>query len=172
MITNNGLIIRTLEEKDLQLVKKWNNQQARGDYQEFNFQSLYNIKKEFEKDGFNSEKFKMLLIEIKDLNPIGLVYINFVRKGLARIGIVLCEKNSRGQGFGSKATDMVTKYIFNNFPIERIEADTDLENIPAQRVLLKSDFKKEGVLRHFRYHHGEWRDFVVYSILRKERLNN
>jgi RimJ/RimL family protein N-acetyltransferase len=35
-------------------------------------------------------------------------------------------------------------------------------------VLEKADFKKEGVLRKSAFIRGEWRDLLLYSILREE----
>lgn len=168
MIIKDSIIIRTVKEEDLSLLGKWNSQQARGPYQEFQFDSLVNIKKNFNETGFNSEKFKTLIIEVEEEKPIGLVYISFVRQGLVRIGLVICEEKYRSGGFGTKSTIMIVNHLFDNYPIARIEAETDNENIGAQKVLEKAGFIREGVLRSYRYHHNKWRDFVLYSILNSE----
>lgn len=169
MMVKDSIIIRTVKEEDLSLLYKWNSQQARGPYQEFQFDSLGNIKKNFHESGFNSEKFKMLVIEIENEKPIGLIYISFVRQGLVRIGLVICEEKYRSGGFGTNSTKMIVNHLFENHPIVRIEAETDNENIGAQKVLEKAGFTKEGVLRSYRYHHNKWRDFVLYSILNNEK---
>jgi len=41
-------------------------------------------------------------------------------------------------------------------------------NKASQRVLEKVGFKKEGTLRKNFFMRGEWRDALVYSILREE----
>lgn len=169
MMIKDSIIIRTVNEEDLSLLYKWNSQQARGSYQEFQFDSLVSIKKNYNESGFNSDKFKMLIIEIENVKPIGLVYISFVRQGLVRIGLVICEENFRSGGFGAKSTKMIVNHLFDNYPIMRIEAETDNENIGAQKVLEKSGFTREGILRSYRYHHNQWRDFVLYSILNNEK---
>ena len=172
MLVKDKLIIRTIEKEDLDVLYRWNSQQARGLYQEFEFSSLVNITKEFEKNGFDTEKFKMLILELQDFQCIGLVYINFVREGLVRIGLVICEERCRNKGYGLKATNMIVRYLFDNYPIVRIEADTDHQNLGAMKVLEKSGFQREGVLRNYRYHHGQWRDFVMYSILKSDLSKN
>jgi len=50
----------------------------------------------------------------------------------------------------------------------RIQADADSQNIASRRVLEKVGFEKEGVLRKLYFEQGEWRDSVLYSIMREE----
>ena len=52
--------------------------------------------------------------------------------------------------------------------VERIEAETDVENVAEQRALERAGFTREGVLRHAQFRAGRWRDSVIYSILRAE----
>lgn len=172
MIVNNDLIIRTIKDADLEILHKWNNSQTRGSFQEFHFDSKNNIKKDYEENGFVTDKFKMLIIEVKELQEIGLIYINFIRAGLIRIGLVICEDSYKGNGYGTKVTKLIVEHLFNNYPVVRIEAETDRENIGAQKVLEKAGFKREGVLRNYRYHHREWRDFIIYSILLEDLCTN
>lgn len=60
------------------------------------------------------------------------------------------------------------KPIFDTFPIARVEASTDITNIPEQRSLEKAGFTREGVLRKAQWRAGEWHDLIVYSKLRGE----
>lgn len=166
MIKQDDFVIRAIEKEDLIILKSWNTREARGEFQEFEISSYRNLLNSFDKDGFNSERFKILLIERTDSVKIGLIYLNFIREGLLRLGVVLCNSEMRNQGYGLKATRAIVDYLFANYPLVRIEAETDLENIPAQKVLEKAGFEREGVLRSYRFHHGEWHDFVMYSILR------
>jgi diamine N-acetyltransferase len=165
MITIDGITIRTIAAGDLPVLMSWNDPQYRGPFQEFRFESMTALEQAFAKDGFCSDQFQMLMIEAKPAAPVGLVYLNFTREGLVRIGLVLSEQN-RGIGVGSAVTAAVVNHLFANYPLVRIEAETDAENIGAQRVLEKSGFTREGVLRKYRYHHGAYRDFVMYSIVR------
>ena len=50
----------------------------------------------------------------------------------------------------------------------RIQADADSQNMASRRVLEKVGFEKEGVLRKLYFEQGEWRDSVLYSIMREE----
>ena len=52
MITEGDINIRTIEERDLKVIYEFNSQKARGNYQEFQFESFRKLQLEYEKDGF------------------------------------------------------------------------------------------------------------------------
>ncbi len=163
----NSLSIRTIRSGDLEIIYSWNCPVSRGEFQEFNFESFRQLEAEYQKNGFISEQFKSLILE-RAQKPIGLIFISALRPGLFRLGLVICEATSRKKGVGTKACKMIVQHLFENYPAVRIEADTDVDNISAQRVLEKSGFEREGVLRKYRFHHGKWRDSVLYSIIRSD----
>ncbi|MEC9488088.1 MAG: GNAT family protein [Halanaerobium sp.] len=165
MIYDRGLLIRNVEKKDIPLLKAWDNPGARGPFQEYHFSSFKNLEDRYERDGFNSDENKVLLVEEEDGDPIGLIYVNLVRDGIARLGLVICEPEYRNKGCGQQVTRMIIGHLIDNYPLARIEADTDVENYPARRVLESTGFQQEGILRNYRYHHGQWRDFALYSLL-------
>lgn len=164
MIKQEKLCIRTVEEKDLIQIHNSNCQAMRGNFQEFQFSSLRELEKEFEKDGFSNDTFQMLIIEVKE-KIIGLIYLNFYRQGIVNIGLVLFP-DFCNLGYGKSIIELMVQYVFDNYPIVRIEADTDVDNKQAQRVLEENGFVKEGVLRKYRYHHGLYRDSVLFSLVR------
>ena len=65
MILKDNLIIRTVKEKDLNLLHKWNSQKSRGEYQEFNFESSVKLRKHYEDNGFNSENKGAAIWELR-----------------------------------------------------------------------------------------------------------
>jgi RimJ/RimL family protein N-acetyltransferase len=62
-------------------------------------------------------------------------------------------------------------YLFAGYAVERVTAFTERENIPAQRVLEKVGFQQEGTLRRATFRDGQWRDMLIYGILRQEARN-
>jgi RimJ/RimL family protein N-acetyltransferase len=62
----------------------------------------------------------------------------------------------------------MTDYLFLSKEIVRIEAETNPENIASKRVLEKAGFTKEGLIRKSVFIRGEWRDGILYSILRED----
>lgn len=83
------------------------------------------------------------------------------------IGISLLPQY-RGHGFGTEAQKLLVEYLFETTSFERVEAYTDVENLPEQRSLEKAGFTKEGTVRSAQFRQGRWRDLFLYSLLRDE----
>lgn len=162
MIKTEDFVIRAIEDKDIDFLYEINTQDFRGEYQEFEFESKLDIRKQYESGMYCSDKFKMLLA-LNDKNILGIIYISFVRPGLINIGLVMCE-NERGKNLGTSITKTVVNYLFSNYDIARIQADTDINNIAAQKVLEKAGFIKEGIMSKYRFHHGKYNDSALYAI--------
>jgi RimJ/RimL family protein N-acetyltransferase len=63
---------------------------------------------------------------------------------------------------------MMVDYLFLSRDVVRVQAHTHVGNKASQRVLKKSGFKREGIVRKDTFTRGEWRDSCLYSILREE----
>jgi RimJ/RimL family protein N-acetyltransferase len=72
----------------------------------------------------------------------------------------------RGRGIGPLALALVAEYLFDTTTVERLQAETDVGNVAAQRGLEKAGFQREGVARHAQFRKGSWHDMAVYSRLR------
>jgi RimJ/RimL family protein N-acetyltransferase len=83
------------------------------------------------------------------------------------MGIALLPE-ARGQGHGTEAQRLLVRYLFAHSQLNRVEADTEIDNIAEQRALEKAGFTREGVLRGIAFRNGRWRDGVLYSVLRDE----
>lgn len=164
MIRKKNISIRSIEERDLKVIYEWNSQEMRGLYQEFHFESFHQLQNDYKKDGFCSSKFQMLMIEDEDIS-IGLLYLNFYREGIVRVGLVLNPENCN-EGNGTTILKLTIDFLFENYPIVRVEAETDIQNNAAQKVLENGGFLKEGTLRKYRFHHGTYNDSYMYSIVK------
>lgn len=83
------------------------------------------------------------------------------------IGIGLLAKE-RGKGYGTRAQQLLVKYLFSYTQYYRIEAGTETTNLAEQRSLEKAGFTREGVVRGACFRAGKWRDMVQYSIVRAD----
>lgn len=83
------------------------------------------------------------------------------------IGISLAEP-ARGRGVGTVAQCLVVDLLFRHTTANRIEAHTDVENVPEQRALEKAGFTREGVVRGSQWRDGAYHDGYLYSVLRAE----
>ena len=83
------------------------------------------------------------------------------------IGISL-RPHGRRAGHGTRAQRMLAEYLLAGFPVHRIEATTDVDNVVEQRALIGAGFTREGVLRGAQWRCGAWHDVVSYSRLRSD----
>jgi RimJ/RimL family protein N-acetyltransferase len=74
----------------------------------------------------------------------------------------------RGKGYGTEAQRQLVAYLFANTTVNRVEASTDVDNLAEQRSLEKAGLLCEGITRGCHFRAGEYRDMVVYAILRAD----
>jgi RimJ/RimL family protein N-acetyltransferase len=119
------------------------------------------------------ERGRLLIERLSDARVIGDVSWHPVRYGpnersmALNIGISL-DPDARGHGYGSEAQRLLAELLFELYPIERVEASTDVDNIAEQRSLTKAGFAREGVIRRAQHRAGGYHDLVGYSILRDD----
>jgi len=119
-----------------------------------------------------SERNGQLIVEVIDgTRPIGTVSWHRVGYGPAgesdawNIGIELIA-DARGHGHGVEAQALVARYLFEHTLANRVEAQTDIDNIAEQRALDKAGFTREGIARGSQFRAGAYHDLVTYSVLR------
>ena len=86
------------------------------------------------------------------------------------IGIGLSD-TCRGHGVGTVAQRLLAEWLLASSPLDRIEASTDVENVPEQRSLEKAGFIREGVLRGAQARADGQHDLYSYSFLRGDLVN-
>ncbi|MCA1982039.1 GNAT family N-acetyltransferase [Nocardioides nematodiphilus] len=104
------------------------------------------------------------------LGDVGWHFVQWGPNSASRnpmIGIWL-RPEARGRGIGTAAQVALVDLLFRHTNVNRIEAHTDVENHAEQRSLEKAGFTAEGVVRGGQWRDGDFRDGVLYSILRSE----
>jgi RimJ/RimL family protein N-acetyltransferase len=160
--------LKVMEKEDLPLLAEWLNEPEMSGIYWFPIQrSKAELEKSFEPSPF---EYKEFIIEKKDGTKIGrIVHFNTVTMmgRIQEIGFELIS-SERGKGYATEAAKMMVDYLFLTKGVPCIQATTDAENATSQRVLEKAGFKKEGLMRKRFFANGEWRDFLLFSILREE----
>jgi len=79
-----------------------------------------------------------------------------------------------GNGYATEITKALVKYLFDVEKLERIEALTADENIASRKVLEKSGFLQEGLLRNFAYINNRYTSVCYYGIIKDDyyRMQN
>lgn len=76
--------------------------------------------------------------------------------------------SARGRGAGTAAMRLLVAHLFATTDVDRIEAGTEVLNVAARKSLERAGFRAEGRVRGAIIRDGERRDYVSYSMLRRD----
>jgi RimJ/RimL family protein N-acetyltransferase len=162
--------LRPVREQDLPFLDRLDvDPTAVGEFEWTGYAAAPRLRKRWNEDGLLSGESGVLLVSADD-DVAGIATWRFIPRGgppgvCAEFGVALVPEH-RGKGIGTEAHRALIAYLFAHTTVERLEALTDTENVPEQRVLDRLGCQREGVLRHAVWQKGRWRDLVVYAILR------
>ena len=158
---------------DAELLERWQQRAYVGDFNEFGLRPRP-LRDAIRATGLLAEDRGNLIVEVvADGWPIGTVswhaelYGPNLESQAWNIGINLIP-DARGHGFGGEAQRLLAERLFASSRANRVEAMTDVENVPEQRALEKAGFVREGVIRGAQFRAGAWHDLVVYALLRRD----
>ena len=121
----------------------------------------------------NQRNGQLIVERLADGEALGGVGWHQVRYGpnaeseAWNIGIELLPA-ARGHGYGVEAQIQLATYLFERTNANRVEAQTDVENLAEQRALEKAGFAREGVARGAQFRAGGYHDLLTYSRLRDD----
>lgn len=167
----NLVRLRDVELADAELVDWLNDQKEIGGFNDFGLPNSPTPRDALARGPLRNEYNGTLIIERLNSEPVGTVQWRAVNYGPPddsrawNIGIEL-RPSARGQGLGSEAQRLLADWLFAATNANRVEAQTDIENVAEQRSLEKAGFTREGVNRGSQFRAGAYRDLVIYSRLR------
>jgi RimJ/RimL family protein N-acetyltransferase len=142
-----------------------------GEFGSYAFEGAGSVRRRFEADGYLNHDQGRLIVVDKAGETVGVVSYIAIFHGpppdnrVFNIGIDI-DPAQRRRGYGADAQALLARYLFETYTVERVEASTDVENIPEQRALERAGFTREGILRHAHWRMGAWHDCCLYSKLR------
>jgi RimJ/RimL family protein N-acetyltransferase len=164
--------LRPVEQSDIAVLESWTNDSAiQGSYNMFGLERMNGLASGFQARGLLDDDQATLMIVTLAGQIVGSISYHVVRYGpnsgsrAYNIGLNITPEH-RNKGYGSEAQRLLAEYLLQTFPIGRVEAETDITNLPEQRALEKAGFAREGVLRKAQWRAGDWHDLVVYSKVR------
>jgi RimJ/RimL family protein N-acetyltransferase len=176
MIKGVRVLLRPVGDGDWQTIEEWGRSREAlwGEFQRFQMDHLPKLRGALQQTGMLTRESGLLLVESLDNQQV----VGFVRYTLLpfpdadfaypEIGFGIPAISARGQGYALEAVHLLVDYPLAGYSTERVAAFTDAENLPAQGLLEKLGFSREGTLRRASFRDGRWRDMVIYAILRKE----
>jgi RimJ/RimL family protein N-acetyltransferase len=111
----------------------------------------------------------LLIVDRADGSLLGSIGIPQIdrEEGRCELGYWLA-REARGRGLATRAVRLLSAWVFENLPIERIAIHADPANEASRRVAERAGFAFEGVLRSYYVNKGVRRDAASYSLLRGE----
>jgi [ribosomal protein S5]-alanine N-acetyltransferase len=98
---------------------------------------------------------------------VGRININGITRGAfqsASIGYWVSHSHN-GRGLASAAVAEVIDIAFKGLGLHRLQAETLLNNVASQRVLIRNGFRPFAVAPSYLKIAGEWQDFVLFQII-------
>lgn len=168
IITSKNLIMRKIEEKDLEILMKWRNSQEVSDFLCSDFvYTLEGQKKWFNKIK-NDEKNIYLIVESGErFGEARINNIDNVNKK-CEIGAHIGELSFKGKGLGKEIFRSLVDYCFNKLGMNKVYLRVFKFNKIAIHVYEKLGFKTEGILKEDIFKKGKFEDIMVMSILKDE----
>lgn len=174
MIRGQKILLRPFTRADIAFFEERTNDFAfLSEFNNFGLRTPHRLEKTIEQEETLTAQFGKLVITTLDGEIIGDINYHQQRYGpnegskAYNIGLSLLPEQ-RGKGYGTEAQQLLAAYLFATYPIMRVEATTDIENIAEQRSLEKANFKRDGVIRGAQWRAGTWHDMVLYGKLRGE----
>jgi ribosomal-protein-alanine N-acetyltransferase len=101
---------------------------------------------------------------------IGVTVEQDIQRVSAEIGYWLGE-SFWGRGVATAALIGFSRYVFANFDVTRLFALAFVENAASMRVLEKSGYRLEGILRRSAIKNGQILDQAQYALIRSSPLD-
>jgi RimJ/RimL family protein N-acetyltransferase len=158
-------------EDDLTIIERLTQDpEATGEFAWFGWHDPLRWRRGWTEDRLLGDNGAVLMV-VRDSKRAGFVSWRRQQAGRAayrwEIGIALAPE-ARGRGIGTRAQLELVRYLFAHTTAHRIQATTETGNVAEQRALERAGFTREGVLRGVGWRDGEWRDGLMYSILRTD----
>lgn len=123
----------------------------------------------FETDTYWNKDMGLLRILDETDTFVGIIGYNRLSEYEMNLGYRLLVPDARGKGIMSECVPVFVDHLFDSVPgLERVSLKTADDNIPSQKLALKSGFVYEGTLRKAYFYRGEMHDFKVYSIIKED----
>ncbi|GAB3747146.1 GNAT family N-acetyltransferase [Spirosoma pomorum] len=110
-------------------------------------------------------------IDGQAVGNIGFTVKDDIYRFNAEIGYWLSE-DYWGRGIMSEAVPLVTRYIFDQFQVNRVFACVLAGNVGSMHVLQSAGYRHEAVLRQAATKNNKFMDEHIFAILREECTGN
>ena len=159
--------LRGIQSFDIEILSKWNFDE---EIERFFPPKLPNSDIEqklwFEQQTTGNNKKKLIICDIEDNCPIGLISImniDHINKN-CEIGISIGEKNFFGSPHSSEAFLLVLSFLFRQYNMHIVYCKTFESNWRAIKFVKKFGFEEEGILKDRIFRNNSYESWVCLSL--------
>lgn len=118
----------------------------------------------------NNEGFYFYARDIETNDLIGYLCVKTIDYRISKCELgYFIDEDYQGKGITSKMVSHALDFCFNELTMNKVFICTSEINLASQRIALKHNFKKEGILRdEFRNGDGELQNTVYFGLLKSE----
>lgn len=124
----------------------------------------------YESEIRNDMAYPFFVFRNADHALVGGCTLSNVRRGVcqsASLGYWIGESYAR-QGYTLAAVNNIVPFVFETLGLHRLEAACIPDNEPSNRLLRKLGFREEGRARGYLQIGGEWRDHILFALLKDD----
>jgi len=172
MIKSDRVYLRLMERKDVPYKVKWvNDPDVR---RTLFFQEISELGTEqwLNKVALDSTRKDFIICDLETDNPIGFASVVKIDLMNSKAETYLCigDKEYWGKGYGTEVKRMLLRYVFIELGLNKVYSYNWVENKRMIEINKKLGFTLEGQLRKDIFANGEYKDRVIFSMLKEEYL--
>lgn len=173
----NRVYLRAFEESDLEFIQ---NIRSNEKLYEYTCGNKYFISSERTrswidnkiKDNYN--QIYLLVCESLSHKPVGYVCatgLDYVNRKAKFAGIVI-GKDYQGKGYGGEATKLMVDHLIKELNFNMVFGYWRVDHNSSIKMAEKVGFKNSGLMRDFVFKKNKFHDAYLFSIIRKEYIEN
>lgn len=168
MIKGKFLYLRPIKNEDLESIYKSCQDEEflymTGTRKSFTLDKIIKSYKQFSEDPTRYDFAICLLDSNQIIGDLSILEIDLDNKK-AGFRISLHSQNILNKGYGTEATLLAQKYVFEELKLNRLELEVYSHNVRGIKAYEKAGFRKEGVLRQSLYMKSKFSDEIIMGIL-------
>lgn len=172
MLKGKVLTVRPIVESDLAvLYEHIMNLENRGEFWPPNISTMTQLEKDLKEHGFWRDDFgSLVMIDNESGKLVGQMFwfktVQYMVE--LEIGYIMYDTTTRTRGGTTEACKMLTTYLFDVKPVNRIRLCIATDNRASRRVAEKSGYLHEGTQRGAAWNRGKIYDMELYAVTRDD----
>ncbi len=171
MLQGQVVRVRPIKADDLdRLYERVIDLESRGPWYPLPERSSVAFRRSFEEHGYWTPDAGWFLIVAPDGSVVGQVDWTRLNGDIPDIelGYRTYDEADRGKGYVSDAVRVMTRWLFDTQPINRVRLTVHVDNTASRRVAEKCGFTHEATARGAWPSRGRWHDVDVFTVTRAE----